>query len=202
MQARARTRIICLPPRLLCALSNRSSLSHTHSIRCSAWPHSPRAAEATGRGLRRARPLLQTAVARSSPLTLATVQTGGFFQLGSLALRGESFAFETTLASRTFAPWLRQLGSENYDTHLLYVWLGTPRLAVRRVHERVLVGGHAIPREVIERRYGRSCLNLVRLYLPLATSWRILDNSGKQPRVRGAELSGHCGRSPLAAALR
>jgi predicted ABC-type ATPase len=104
-------------------------------------------------------------------------------RLRDLASRRTSFAFETTLASRTFAPWLRQLLAEDYEVHLLYVWLRTPKLAVKRVHERVLAGGHAIPSDVIERRYVRSCANLLRLYVPLATSWRILDNSGKEPKV-------------------
>ena len=104
-------------------------------------------------------------------------------RLHGLARRRMSFAFESTLASRTFAPWLRTLKSEQYEVHLLYVWLRSPGLAARRVHERVLAGGHSIPIEVIERRYVRSCANLLRLYIPLATSWRILDNSGKQPKV-------------------
>lgn len=107
-----------------------------------------------------------------------------------LARRRTSFAFESTLASRTFAPWLRTLRSEQYEVHLLYVWLQSPRLAARRVRERVLAGGHTIPIEVIERRYVRSCANLLRLYIPLATSWRILDNSGKEPRVVAQKSAG------------
>src|SRR5688572_29492740 len=38
-----------------------------------------------------------------------------------LAAARHDFAFETTLASRTFAPLLRRLIPDGYQTHLLYV---------------------------------------------------------------------------------
>jgi len=47
------------------------------------------------------------------------------------------FAFETTLASRTFAPWLRKLQSDGYQFHLVYMSLPAVELAVARVTERV-----------------------------------------------------------------
>ncbi len=91
------------------------------------------------------------------------------------------FAFESTLASRTFAPWLNELVDRGFEVHMLYVWLRSPELAIRRVRARVKRGGHDIPPEVIRRRYARSAANLFSLYLPLAEragTWRIFDNSG------------------------
>jgi predicted ABC-type ATPase len=75
-----------------------------------------------------------------------------------LAREGRDFAFETTLASRTFAPWLRKLQSEGYTFHLVYLWLPTVELAVARVAERVRRGGHAVAEDIVRRRYDRSLL--------------------------------------------
>lgn len=95
----------------------------------------------------------------------------------SLANARRSFAFETTLASRTFAAFLRRLLREGYQTHLIYIWVRTPETAVERVRARVSSGGHSIPEETIQRRFRRSAHNLFDLYLPLAHGWEILDNS-------------------------
>jgi predicted ABC-type ATPase len=99
-------------------------------------------------------------------------------RMDELAHRGESFAFETTLASRSFAPWLKSLQSKGYRFRLFFVWLRTPELNVIRVAQRVALGGHNIPEETIRRRYSRSITNLFDLYLPIADSWEIVDNSG------------------------
>ena len=63
------------------------------------------------------------------------------------------FAFETTLASRSFAPWIRELKNQGYRFHLIFLFLRSPQLAMPRVKERVLLGDHFIPEEVIERRH-------------------------------------------------
>jgi predicted ABC-type ATPase len=97
--------------------------------------------------------------------------------IGDLAAAHRDFAFETTLASRTFAPSLRRLIRDGYRVHITYVSLLSPDLAVKRVHLRVRAGGHNIPEATIRRRFGRSVSNLFDLYLPLAATWEILDNS-------------------------
>jgi predicted ABC-type ATPase len=102
-------------------------------------------------------------------------------QVKRFARTGKDFAFETTLASRSFAPWLVGLQRQAYRVHLIYLWLPSPELAVKRVAERVRLGGHGIPEEVIRRRYERSLNNLFRLYRPIADSWLIIDNSQIPP---------------------
>jgi predicted ABC-type ATPase len=77
-------------------------------------------------------------------------------RLRELAANRESFAFESTLASRTFAPWLMGLREQGFEVHVLYVWLRTPELGVRRVKARLRRGGHGIPEDVVRQRYGRS----------------------------------------------
>lgn len=99
-------------------------------------------------------------------------------RLKELATRRVNFAFETTLASRTFAPWLRQLVAEGYRFHLVFLWLPSADLAVARVADRVRQGGHPVPLETIRRRYVAGLRNFRSLYRPMATGWRIYDNSG------------------------
>jgi predicted ABC-type ATPase len=99
-------------------------------------------------------------------------------RMQQLAEAREDFAFETTLASRSFAPWLTGLQRLGYEVHVLLLWLSSPELAVSRVAERVRLGGHDVPVDVIRRRYRAGLVNFFRLYLPLANSWQLFDNSG------------------------
>lgn len=113
-------------------------------------------------------------------------------RLRELAEARASFAFESTLASRTFAPWLIARAAEGYEINVVFVWLNSPSMAVRRVRARVLAGGHSIPEEVVRRRYARSVVNFVNLYKPIAHRWRVYDNSALDGAriVAGRDLDG------------
>ncbi len=96
-------------------------------------------------------------------------------RIRQLAEARAAFAFETTLASRSFAPWLVRLKRHGY--HVV-------DLAVNRVAARVRRGGHDVPEGTIRRRYERGLRNFFRLYLPLADSWQMFDNSNlRRPRL-------------------
>lgn len=99
---------------------------------------------------------------------------------------GKDFAFETTLASRSFATLIKSAKGEGYRFNLIYIWLRSPELAVRRVEQRVKTGGHFVEEEVVRRRYHRGLQNLTELYLPLADDWKVYDNSGSSPRLIAA----------------
>ncbi len=104
-------------------------------------------------------------------------------RLRQLGAAGESFGFETTLASRSFAPFLRDLAAQGYEVHLFYLMLPSATESLRRVKLRVRLGGHAIPREVIFRRFGRSAYNLINLYIPMVNTWRVSENGWEsEPR--------------------
>jgi predicted ABC-type ATPase len=100
-----------------------------------------------------------------------------FLRLRKLAEQRVSFAFETTLAGKTLAPWLAELARGGYDFHLLFLWLPSADAAVARVAERVRMGGHDVPEETIRHRYAAGLRNFFRLYRPLTRTWRVYDNS-------------------------
>ena len=98
-------------------------------------------------------------------------------RLHDLAGHRKSFAFETTLATRSYAVWIAELRRKSYNFQLIFLWLRSPQLAVQRVHERVLSGGHDVPESVVIRRYARGLKNFREIYQPLADVWSIYDNS-------------------------
>lgn len=108
-------------------------------------------------------------------------------RLQALAEQRASFAFETTLASRSFAPWLQQRRAEGYRFHLIFLSLPSPELAIARVRERVQRGGHHVPEEVVRRRYAGGLRNFFTLYRPIADSWQLYDNTDRQHRRLVAE---------------
>jgi predicted ABC-type ATPase len=98
-------------------------------------------------------------------------------QLDELAAARAEFAFETTLAARTYAGWLANLRTTGYEVHLYYYWLRAADLAITRVAERVRSGGHFVPDDTIRQRYARSVRNFFELYRPIADVWEVYDNS-------------------------
>jgi len=98
-------------------------------------------------------------------------------RLHELASQRRTFAFESTLAARHYAGWIRRLQAAGYSFQLMFLWLRTDELAVRRVNERVNSGGHYVAEEVVRRRYKAGCENFWNLYQPSADTWAVFDNS-------------------------
>jgi len=98
-------------------------------------------------------------------------------RIHSLASSGANFAFETTLANRTFATWMPALRKQGYQLRLVFLWLKDVDLALSRVIERVRLGGHSVPEETIRRRYHSGIKNFFNLYQPLLDHWKFYDNS-------------------------
>ena len=105
-------------------------------------------------------------------------------KLRDLADQRTDFAFETTLAARSYAAWLKSIRQSSYTVLLFYIWLASPELAVARVAQRVGTGGHNIPTATIRQRYRRSIRNFFDLYRPAVSFWRVYDNSvPQQPQL-------------------
>ncbi len=97
-------------------------------------------------------------------------------RINHLADQREDFAFESTLASRTFIKFLNECKNKGYDINILFLWLDSPQLAIQRVKLRVERGGHDIPPKDITRRYHRSIHNFLTEYSQIADNWFLYDN--------------------------
>lgn len=93
------------------------------------------------------------------------------------------FAFETTLATKSYVQFIKEAKSKGYFVTLIYFWLNSPELAVERVKARVNSGGHNIPQDVIYRRYKAGIDNLSKLYIPISDYWMIFDNSEPPTKI-------------------
>ncbi len=110
-------------------------------------------------------------------------------RLKVLSARNIDFAFETTLAARMFARFLKECKRKGYKINLFYVWLDSSELAVARVAKRVVSGGHDIPTDTIIRRYERGRKNFVELYSPLADRWIAYNNSIQRQKIAEKPLN-------------
>ncbi|HEY2415326.1 MAG TPA: zeta toxin family protein [Pirellulaceae bacterium] len=98
-------------------------------------------------------------------------------RLHQLAEQQLTFAFETTLASRTFAPWLKKLLGDGYEMRLFFFWVPSAEFSIARVANRVKLGGHYVDPETIRRRYDRGLQNFFNLYQSIATEWFVYNNT-------------------------
>ena len=94
------------------------------------------------------------------------------------AAEGRSFAFEATLAGRTYAPMIDRWRAGGYVVKLIFLSLASPDVAMR-----VRQGGHDVPAATIRRRFAAGLENLRRVYVPRVDYWQVFDNAGESPRL-------------------
>ena len=104
-------------------------------------------------------------------------------RIEDLLAKDETFAIETTLATKSYINLVRRAQAKGYQVNVLFFWLRTPELALQRVAERVASGGHNIPEDIVRRRYVAGISNLFRIFIPEVDFWNIYDNSQK-PRIQ------------------
>jgi predicted ABC-type ATPase len=128
--------------------------------------------------------LIAAGLSPFNPESLA-IQAGRLMlaRIETLARSRADFGFETTLAGRGYTSWLTRLRAEGYRLHLFFLWLPGPELAVARVRERVLSGGHSVPEEVVRRRFTRGLVNLFSVYEPIVDTSLIFDSAGDAPKM-------------------
>ena len=98
-------------------------------------------------------------------------------RMDELLQKGETFAFETTLATKSYKQKIEWAQANGYEVTLLFFWLDSPNIAKERVAQRVAEGGHNIPLETIERRYYNGIANLFTIYIDMVDICYIFDNS-------------------------
>ena len=114
---------------------------------------------------------------------LAAVRAGRIMleQIHEYVRKGEGFAFETTLSGRIYMRLIPRWQAEGYIIKLFFLQLPSPEMAIARVRQRVVAGGHNVPEEVIRRRFHAGLLNFGRVYKPLVDEWVLYDNSSDEP---------------------
>ena len=94
----------------------------------------------------------------------------------------KDFAFETTLATRSFRNTVLKAKERGYIVTLLFFCLENQELAIERVKTRVSEGGHNIPVETIRRRYLAGLKNLFEIYIPICDRTFVFNNSRNNPK--------------------
>jgi Uncharacterized protein conserved in bacteria len=115
--------------------------------------------------------------------TLVTIRSGRIMlqMIREHAERGDSFAFETTLAGRSYAHSIPRWREAGYGVTLFFLSLPTPEAAISRVAERVRQGGHDVAEDVVRRRFFAGLENFETLYKPIVDEWFHYDNAGRKP---------------------
>ncbi len=101
-------------------------------------------------------------------------------RMRDLVREGRSFALESTLSGKSYLPMLKDCRAGGWRVALYYFWLPSPEISIARVARRVSQGGHHVPGDVIYRRFKTGLWNMRHLYLPLADTAAIYDNSGQR----------------------
>ena len=104
-------------------------------------------------------------------------------RINELLKTENNFAFETTLAAKTYLSTIIRAKEKGYHVSLLFFWLRNVELAEERVRTRVQEGGHNIETQVIRRRYRNGIINLFSIYLNIADEVMIFDNSEARPEL-------------------
>lgn len=94
-----------------------------------------------------------------------------------LLSKGADFSIETTLATRSLLGIINDAKKQGYTVTLIYFWLNSPELAIKRVQARVQAGGHNIPEDTIRRRYVMGLKYFFETYSPASDRWVLADNS-------------------------
>ena len=95
----------------------------------------------------------------------------------------QDFAFETTLSTRSYQNFVLEAQKNGFSVTILFFWLSSQNLAVKRVETRVKEGGHRIPENVIRRRYENGLKNFFTIFKELVDDWMFIDNSGEPYQI-------------------
>ena len=111
-------------------------------------------------------------------------------RLQELFERRENFSFETTLTGYGYVHLLRRMRTAGYRIRLDFLWIPDLEVTRARVKQRVAKGGHDIPDDVQQRRFGKGLRLLLAHYRPLIDYWRLFDNTGRNPYLVVEEQDG------------
>ena len=104
-------------------------------------------------------------------------------EIDDCALNGESFSFETTLSGLTYLQRIVDWKAQGYTVKIWFISLYSADIAVSRVAERVLQGGHNIPEDIIRRRFAAGMDNFKGKYRAVVNSWALYDGTFTPPKL-------------------
>lgn len=115
----------------------------------------------------------------------AGIQAGRLMlqRIKSMIQSEQNFAFETTLSTKSYKNFVIEAQKNEFSVTLLFFWLNSQNLAVKRVGTRVKEGGHNILEDVIRRRYENGLKNFFTIFKDLVDSWTLIDNSGEPYQI-------------------
>ena len=95
----------------------------------------------------------------------------------------EDFAFETTLAGRSYLRLVERLRADGWRVELIYLALPSTEMSKQRVAERVAHGGHNIPAADIARRFPRSLRHVLDDFSHRVDACTCFMNDGETPQL-------------------
>lgn len=114
----------------------------------------------------------------------------------SLIAERVSFAIESTLSGKTYLNRIAAARSAGYKVIIAYLWLPTVNISLRRIRQRVRMGGHNVPEEDVRRRFSASLVQFHDHYLALAHR-AILWDVGSNPARMIVEWDNRCGHQTI-----
>ncbi len=104
-------------------------------------------------------------------------------QIKEYAENNVDFGFETTMSGVTYLKYFKMLKEKGYSINIFFLWINSAQLAIARVKDRVVAGGHNVPIEDIKRRFERSVNKFFYEYRLLADKWILFNNAETIPKI-------------------
>ena len=101
----------------------------------------------------------------------------------------QSFTAETVFSHPSKIDQIKKGIENGYKTYLYFVCLESPELNKARVKDRVVLGGHDVPPDLIEQRYYKT-LSLVKEVSNLVDKAFFIDNSYDYPTLFAIKVKG------------
>ncbi len=112
-------------------------------------------------------------------------------QIKEYSNSGVNFGFETTMSGVTYLKYFKMLKEKGYSLNIFFLWIPSAQLAIARVRDRVVQGGHDVPVEDIKRRFERSVNKFLKEYRLLARKWILFNNAETAPKIIAKKQNAH-----------
>ena len=112
-------------------------------------------------------------------------------QIKEYSNSGVDFGFETTMSGVTYLKYFKMLKEKGYSLNIFFLWIPSAQLAIARVRDRVVQGGHDVPVEDIKRRFERSVNKFFKEYRLLASKWILFNNAETVPKIIAKKQNAH-----------